>query len=60
MSKFLWLAVTADEFEFPIFVEDSARKLAEKLGTHPNNVASSSSKGTSGRKTGRKIVKVRI
>lgn len=30
---YLWLAVTADEFELPLVVADSAEQLANELGT---------------------------
>lgn len=31
-QKFLWLAVETNEYEFPIYIEDSAQDLADKLG----------------------------
>lgn len=36
----LWLYVTKDEYEFPIFVEDTAEKLARKVGVAANTVYS--------------------
>lgn len=58
--KYLYLAVTSDEYELPIFVEDSANKLAKKLGVSQNSVYLAISKNLSGKIQGRKIVKVEI
>lgn len=60
MKRFLWLAVTPDEFEFPIYIEDSASKLANKLGITTSTVISSIVKNRSGKNSGRKIIKVEI
>lgn len=58
--KHLYLAVTADEYELPVCVEDTAEKLAKKLGISRNAVNSSISKNLSGKIQGRKIIKVQI
>lgn len=58
--KYLWLAVTPDKYEFPIYIEDSAQALADKLGTTSNVVSSAISKNQSGKKTGRKIIKISV
>lgn len=58
--KFLWLAVTADKYEFPIFIEDTAQKLAEKLGITNSTVVASVTRNKSGKNKGRKIIKVVI
>lgn len=34
----LWMKVTSDEYELPMIVEDSAYKLAAKLGVWPSCV----------------------
>lgn len=57
-SKHLWLAVTADKYELPLCVEDSAAKLAKQLGTTTVCVESSFYKHKSGKTLGRRIVKV--
>ncbi|MBN1059364.1 hypothetical protein [Clostridium botulinum] len=31
MSKYLWVAVSPDKYELPLIVEDTSRKLADKL-----------------------------
>ena len=36
--KLLWMKVTSDEYELPIAVEDSAYKLAAKLGVWPTSI----------------------
>lgn len=56
--KYLWLAVTTDKYEFPICVEESASRLALKLGTTTNNICSLVSKGRNGTRTDRKIIRV--
>lgn len=60
MKKYLWLAVTPDEYELPMIVEDSSYKLAKALGIHQGSIAKAMVKGYSGRNKGRKIVKVEI
>lgn len=40
-NKKLYLYVTDDRYELPIFVEDSAAELAKKLGISTNTVYSS-------------------
>lgn len=58
MRKYLWLAVTADKYEFPIYIEDSSSKLAKILGIDASTVVKAVRKNHSGKITGRKIVKV--
>ena len=31
-QRYLWLAVTADEYELPLVIEDTAAALARRLG----------------------------
>ena len=31
-TDFLWMVVTEDEYEFPIFIEDSVTDLARRIG----------------------------
>lgn len=57
---FLWLAVTPDKYGFPIYIEDSSSKLAEKLGITASTVIASVSRNKSGINSGRKIVKVKL
>lgn len=38
MNKTLYMAVTNDEYELPIFVCDTAQELADKLGVKMNTV----------------------
>ena len=59
MGKYLWLAVTADEYELPIAVADTARELGEKYGVTADTVITLERVGYSGKKTGRKYIKVR-
>ncbi len=58
MSKYLWLAVEADEYELPLYVADSARELAEKFDTNKLNVECSAFYGHGGAVSGRKFLKV--
>ena len=37
-QRYLWLAVTADEYELPLVVEDTAAALARRLGISENTV----------------------
>ena len=36
--QYFWLAVTADEYELPLVVEDTAAALARRLGVSENTV----------------------
>ena len=37
-QRYLWLAVTADEYELPLAVENTAAELARRLGVSENTV----------------------
>ena len=37
-KQYLWLAVTADEYELPLAIEDTAAALARRLGVSENTV----------------------
>ena len=37
-KQYLWLAVTADEYELPLVIEDTAAALARRLGVSENTV----------------------
>ena len=58
MGKYLWMAVTADEYEIPLVIADTARELAEKCGTTTGNVESCVARECQGVLAGRKFVKV--
>lgn len=57
-KKYYWLAVTPDEFETPIYIEEHASTLAKKLGISVSSVYTREMRGHSGKHTGVKIVKV--
>lgn len=57
-SRYLWLCVEADEYELPLAVADSARELAEKVGTSKTNVENLALHDYNGKTTGRRFVKV--
>lgn len=58
-SKYIWLCVEADEYELPLVVADSARELAEKVGTTKHNVENLAWYENNGKATGRRFIKVR-
>lgn len=60
MQKYLWLAVTADQYEFPIYIEDTAKKLGERLNISARAVTYIAFAQCNGSRSGRKIVKVRL
>ena len=37
-QRYLWLAVTADEYELPLAVENTAAELARRLGVSEDTV----------------------
>jgi ribosomal protein L7Ae-like RNA K-turn-binding protein len=59
-KKYLWLAVTPDEYELPLIVADSAAELGRKCGISKSTIKVAERLGCSGERSGRKIVKVRI
>ena len=58
MGKYLWMAVEADEYELPLAVADTAREIAELFDTTAGCVQVLVDGGYSGRKIGKKFVKV--
>ena len=57
----VWMAVTADKYELPIVIKDTARELAEYLGLSTETVYKSSRlSGLNGSYSGRKIISVNI
>ena len=58
-SKYIWMAVTADEYEFPIAIADSAKELGVRYGVCANTVITLARENSSGSKTRRKFVRVR-
>ena len=59
MTK-LYMAVTSDDLELPVYVTDDYKELAEAYGINKFTLLSSISKGLNGRYNGVKFVKVII
>jgi hypothetical protein len=57
--KYLWLCVTADEYELPIAISDTATELARMTNTTANNIREAARIQSSGKTSGRKFVKVK-
>lgn len=57
--KYYWLAVTADKYELPIAVADTAGELAQLMGTTENNIRSAIAKNKNGKKNGYKFIRVK-
>lgn len=58
MGKYLWLMVETDDYELPLAVADTARELAEMVGSTKHNVETFVSKGCNGRINGWKYVRI--
>lgn len=58
MTKYIWICVEADEYELPLAVADTARELAEMMGTTKHNIDTFVSKGCNGKLSGRKFMKI--
>lgn len=56
----LWIAVSPDEFELPIAVEDTADKLAKRLKTSEGNIRSKRFRGANGKSCGYRVVTVKL
>lgn len=57
-GQFWYMAVTADRFELPLAVCETAGELARAMGVRESTVFSSLNRGSSGKKRGWRIVKV--
>lgn len=44
----LYMAVTPDEYELPIFVESNIEKLSKLTGSHPSSIRSMASRNNRG------------
>lgn len=58
--KKLYMAVSADQYELPLYVADTAKELAEWSGVKPNYVSTAIYYKYSGKKMGMKFVKVEL
>jgi hypothetical protein len=56
----LYMAVTMDKYELPVYIEKSAVLLAKKLGISRNSVYSCISYGNSGKYLGLKIIRLKL
>ena len=54
----IWMAVTADKYELPLVVCDTARELAEKCGVSKETVKTAAYRGRNGKRSDRKYVRV--
>lgn len=59
MGKYIWMAVTPDEYETPIAVADTAEELSKMLGICRASVMTNVRRKESGKISGRRIVKVK-
>lgn len=48
-SKKIWMEVTQDKYELPVAIADTAKELAEIVGTTTNNIVSQCSHYRKGR-----------
>lgn len=58
MTRYYWMAVTADKFELPIAVECTARELAEKIRLTLSGVNSMEQNKYKGYKSGKRVIKI--
>lgn len=58
--EILYLAVTPNEYELPMAVEETIADLAQKFGVNKNTLKSSISHDKSGKTTGRKFIRVEM
>ena len=56
----VWMAVSADKYELPIAIADTAKELAEMIGYKEQSVIHAIYRKTTGKKTGIIIYKVEI
>ena len=54
----IYMAVTPDKYEFPVYIEETVRELSKKTGASENNIYSSIAHKASGKVTGLKFLRV--
>jgi hypothetical protein len=59
-QRYLWLAVTADKYELPLAVADTAGDLGQMLGITKSTIIIQAKMGLDGTRSGRKLIKVPI
>ena len=59
MTK-IYMAVTADEYELPLGIEDTAKELADKLGIKEGTVYSCISRKMDGKRAGYRLIRIEI
>ena len=59
MGRYIWIAVEADKYELPIAIADTAKELAAIMGVSIQTINSATSRGDSGKQSGRKFMRVR-
>jgi hypothetical protein len=59
-QRYLWLAVTADKYELPLTVADTAGDLGQMLGITKSTIIIQAKMGLDGTRSGRKLIKVPI
>ena len=60
MKSIVWMALSQDKFSLPVAIADTAKELAELLGTTENAVKSEASKGRHGIIKKPRYISVRI
>ncbi|OOM69520.1 hypothetical protein [Clostridium sp. BL-8] len=60
MGKYLYLAVTADEFELPLAVEESIVDLAHRFDIEPSSLSHCINNGYNGKRLGKRFLKVKF
>lgn len=56
----IYLAITADEYELPLYVTTNASEMARHYGLNPATVLSAITQNKSGRNTSRKFTSVEV
>lgn len=56
----LYIAVTADELELPIFVSDNIRDMAKRFNQKENSIMSKIAHKSSGRNSGVRFMRVEV
>lgn len=56
----IYMAVTPDKYELPIYVSDDLSEIADHFNITKNNLKSSISHNRSGLTTGRKFIRVKV
>lgn len=59
-SRSIWMAISADELELPLYVADTSKELAKHLGVTESYIHKKAYKKLNGEKCGYKVERIEV